>query len=227
MRGTIKANEWSSGYLSLRRNSRSGQRAPVQLPNGLPQIVRNIDLRKMLADEDARKTATGIIAQIQFKVNHGLIAIDSMKGVDTRNSAQMSSALADMADDCPKHRIFSMAIDPDTRIAVAAPKQMASLPARISPSGAYVLVGAFGGLGEMIADLLVRNGAKTLVFFSRRGADSPNAQALCNKLEKRGVKVIAHAVDVADYAALQPVWKSLIRRVNIAGVIQCAAVFKV
>lgn len=181
----------------------------------------------MLTDEDTRMAATGIIAQIQFKAKHGLVAIGSMKGVEVRNSAQLGSALPNMVDGCPKHHIFSMAIEPDTRIPVAIPKQMASLSARISPSGAYVLVGAFGGLGEMIADLLARNGAKTLVFLSRRGAESPNAQALCDRLKKRGVQVIAYAVDVADHAALKSVWKSLVRRVNVLGVIQCAAVFKV
>ena len=181
----------------------------------------------MLADGDTRMTATGIIAQLQFKANHGLVAIDSMKGVETRNLADMSSALSEMADDCPSHRIFSFRIAPNTKIAVATPKRLASLAAHIFSPGAYVLVGAFGGLGEMIADLLVRNGAKTLAFFSRRGAESPNAQALCDRLKERGVQVIAYAVDVADHAALKLVWKSLIRRVNVLGVIQCAAVFKV
>lgn len=199
----------------------------IQLSNSRPQLVRNIDLRAMLADKNTRMAATGIIAQLQFKAKHGLIAIDSMSGIETGNLADISSALSEMADVCPSHRFFSIGIAPDTKIAVATPKRLASLAAHISSPGAYVLVGAFGGLGEMIAKLLVRNGAKTLVFFSRRGAESPNAQALCDRLKKRGVQVIVYAVDVADHAALKSVWKPLVQRVNILGVIQCAAVFKV
>ncbi|SPO03748.1 related to polyketide synthase [Cephalotrichum gorgonifer] len=215
-------------YSSLKSHSRPGGSGSSDRssPAGGTHLVRHIDLRSMLADEGARASIHEIVSQIQFTASRGLIAIGSMQSVETRDLAHMSSALSYMADGCPKDRILSIEVGHDTRVPVMLHKQLTSLSAHISPSGAYVLVGAFGGLGEMIADLLVRNGAKTLVFLSRRGADSPKARAFCQKLKKGGVKIVTYAVDVTNLPALKSVWESVVRQVKVLGVVQCAAVLK-
>lgn len=215
------------GYASLTQHSRTSEDRSFHLvPGGYPGVVRHIDLRSILADADARPSMMRIIAQIQYKANHGLLAIDSMKNLETKDLAEINDTLA-MADGVPQDRVLSMTATPSTRVPVAVSRKLAPLSDHISPSGAYVLVGAFGGVGEIIADLLVRGGAKSLVFLSRRGANSPGAQVLCTRLRERGVEVVAYAVDVADEAALKAVWKSIVQRVNVSGVVQCAAVFKV
>lgn len=167
-----------------------------------------------------------IIAQVQYKANHGLLAIDSMKNVETEELGQINDIITE-ATDYPQDPVLSMMASPDTQVPVVVSKTVSPLSAHISSSGAYVLVGAFGGVGEMIAELLVRGGAKSLIFISRRGADLPRAQVLCDKLQKQGVEVVTCAVDVADHAALESAWKSIVQRVNVLGVVQCAAVFKV
>lgn len=190
-------------------------------------MVRRIDLRSILEDENSRSSVMRIIAQIQSKANNGLLAIGNMKNPEAKELSQINSVISEATDSYPQDRILTVTATPDTHIPVVVPKTLSLLSAHISSSGAYVLVGAFGGVGETIADLLVRGGAKSLIFLSRRGADSSRAQVLRNKLQEQGVDVVAYAVDVADHAALRSVWKSIARRVNVLGVVQCAAVFKV
>lgn len=223
------ANRQSSGYSSLKHHLRPSGRVSSNHSQSdeHPDVVRHIDLRSTLANEDTLVAAMGIIAQIQFKANRGTMAIGSMQLIEARDLAHMNSTLSEMAGTAPGSRIFSMEVTHDTRVSVVTPQRMASLAARICPWGAYVLVGAFGGLGEMIAELLVLNGAKTLVFLSRRGGEPQRAQELCEKMRKRGVEVITYAVDVADRPGLDSAWTSITRRVKVLGVVQCAAVLKV
>ena len=150
-----------------------------------------------------------------------------MKATETRDLTSVSNILNDAARGYPRDRIISILATPNAQVPVAVLKQLTPLTAHISSSGAYVLVGALGGVGEMIADLLVRGGAKTLVFLSRRGTESPKAEDLCKDFQQRGVRVIIHAVDVTDLSALKSVWESVTQQVSVLGVVQCAAVFKV
>ena len=62
-------------------------------------------------------------------------------------------------------------------------------PFSIKPDGTYVITGGFGGFGKVIAESLVKNGAKHLVLSSRSGASTPEAQAFVKGLEDRGVEV--------------------------------------
>ncbi|MES2596745.1 MAG: SDR family NAD(P)-dependent oxidoreductase [Verrucomicrobiota bacterium] len=59
----------------------------------------------------------------------------------------------------------------------------------VKPDGAYLITGAFGGFGKVIAEWLVECGAKHLVLTSRSGAATPEAQAFVAKLTARGVDV--------------------------------------
>lgn len=190
-------------------------------------MVRCIDLRSILANGNSRSSAMRIIAQIQYKANNGLLPIDSMKHVESKELTQINNIIAETGEGYALGRILSIKATHDTQVPTVVSKKVAPLSTHISSSGAYVLVGAFGGIGEMIADLLVRGGAKSLIFLSRRGAESPRAQVLCSKFQEQGVEVVTCAVDVADHAALKVVWKSIVQRVNVLGMVQCAAVFKV
>jgi NAD(P)-dependent dehydrogenase (short-subunit alcohol dehydrogenase family)/acyl carrier protein len=59
----------------------------------------------------------------------------------------------------------------------------------VKPDGCYLVTGAFGGFGKVIANWLVERGARHLVLSSRRGASTPEANAFVEGLRDRGVAV--------------------------------------
>ena len=71
------------------------------------------------------------------------------------------------------------------------PRRGEPLPApfAIQPDGTYLVTGAFGGFGKVIAQWLVKSGARHLVLSSRSGAATPEAQAFVKDLQDRGIGV--------------------------------------
>ena len=66
----------------------------------------------------------------------------------------------------------------------------------VKPEGCYLITGAFGGYGKVLARWLVDCGARHLVLTSRSGASSPEAGKFVADLEKRGVEVRVVRADV-------------------------------
>jgi acyl transferase domain-containing protein/NADPH:quinone reductase-like Zn-dependent oxidoreductase/acyl carrier protein/SAM-dependent methyltransferase len=60
-------------------------------------------------------------------------------------------------------------------------------PFAIKPDGCYLITGAFGGFGKVLAEWLVKCGARHLVLSSRSGAATPAAEAFVQSLRGRGV----------------------------------------
>ncbi|MEM7307331.1 MAG: SDR family NAD(P)-dependent oxidoreductase [Planctomycetota bacterium] len=73
---------------------------------------------------------------------------------------------------------------------------------RIDGDGCYVLSGGTGGLGLAVAGWLADRGARHVALLARR-APAAEAQAKIDALVRRGVRVDALAVDVADRAAVR------------------------
>ncbi|WP_343998901.1 SDR family NAD(P)-dependent oxidoreductase [Streptomyces thermocarboxydovorans] len=71
----------------------------------------------------------------------------------------------------------------------------------VSPDGVHLITGGLGGLGRVVAERLVRLGARRLALLSR-GTPGPDAAAWIASLEQRGVTVHLARADVADRAAL-------------------------
>ena len=59
----------------------------------------------------------------------------------------------------------------------------------VKPDGTYLITGAFGGFGKVMAEWLADCGAKHLVLTSRNGAATPAAEAFVTKLRARDVDV--------------------------------------
>jgi NAD(P)-dependent dehydrogenase (short-subunit alcohol dehydrogenase family)/acyl carrier protein len=59
----------------------------------------------------------------------------------------------------------------------------------IKSDGCYLITGAFGGFGKVLANWLVRGGARHLVLSSRSGASTPDAETFVSSLRDRGVVV--------------------------------------
>jgi NADPH:quinone reductase-like Zn-dependent oxidoreductase/acyl carrier protein len=78
-------------------------------------------------------------------------------------------------------------------------------PFVIKPDGCYLITGAFGGFGKVVAEWLVKCGARHLVLSSRSGAATPAAEAFVQGLRERGVNakvVCADAGSAEDVSRL-------------------------
>jgi acyl transferase domain-containing protein/NADPH:quinone reductase-like Zn-dependent oxidoreductase/acyl carrier protein len=68
----------------------------------------------------------------------------------------------------------------------------------IKPDGCYLITGAFGGFGKVIANWLVQSGARHLILSSRSGASTPEANEFVNSLREREVAVHIVKGDVSS-----------------------------
>ena len=76
----------------------------------------------------------------------------------------------------------------------------------VKPDGCYLITGAFGGFGKVVAEWLADCGAKHLVLTSRNGPTTPAAEAFLVKLRARGVDV---QVTLADAGAPEDIKRLL------------------
>ena len=67
---------------------------------------------------------------------------------------------------------------------------------RVDPNGSYLITGAFGGYGKVLANWLVETGARRLALVSRSGAATPESVAFVSSLRRRGVDVSVIHADV-------------------------------
>jgi acyl transferase domain-containing protein/acyl carrier protein len=67
---------------------------------------------------------------------------------------------------------------------------------RVKPDACYLITGAFGGYGKVLARWLVECGARHLVLTSRTGASSAEAQKFVAEMQERGAEVRAVSADV-------------------------------
>ncbi|HEY5706234.1 MAG TPA: SDR family NAD(P)-dependent oxidoreductase [Terrimicrobiaceae bacterium] len=68
----------------------------------------------------------------------------------------------------------------------------------VRQDGCYLITGAFGGFGKVLAQWLVACGAKHLVLASRSGALAPESEAFAERLREQGVGVRVVRADVGS-----------------------------
>jgi len=101
--------------------------------------------------------------------------------------------------------------------------QKAVAPA-IGCDGAYLITGAFGGIGLQLARWLADQGAQSLLLLARSAANpSSAAQALIAELQAKGVSCTPLALDLADPAAVAPLAAAM-RQADLRGVFHAAGV---
>ena len=92
----------------------------------------------------------------------------------------------------------------------------------------YLLSGGLGGLGRSIAQWMVKNGAKNLVFLARSGSKKQEAKDTLDVLTKAGANVKAYACDVSKAEDVARAIKEISKEFPpIKGAIQGAAVLRV
>jgi len=72
----------------------------------------------------------------------------------------------------------------------------------VRPDGQYVVTGGLSGLGLEVAEWLVEHGAKHISLIGRRGAATPGASAVLQRLAASGVEASVASIDVGDADAL-------------------------
>ncbi|MFD7997664.1 SDR family NAD(P)-dependent oxidoreductase [Streptomyces mirabilis] len=94
----------------------------------------------------------------------------------------------------------------------------------VTPDGVYLITGGLGGLGRVVAERLVRRGARRLALMSR-GEPDAHTVSWIRGLEEHGTSVhLAHA-DVADREELSAALDAVRREAGpIAGVVHAAGV---
>jgi NADPH:quinone reductase-like Zn-dependent oxidoreductase/acyl carrier protein/SAM-dependent methyltransferase len=68
----------------------------------------------------------------------------------------------------------------------------------VKPDGNYLITGAFGGYGKVLAQWLVNCGARHLILTSRSGASTPESEKFVVDLQERGVNVRVIAADIGS-----------------------------
>ena len=97
----------------------------------------------------------------------------------------------------------------------------------LSPDATYVLCGGFGGLGQSLANLLVRLGARNLCFISRSGKTSKGAGKVIEELALQDVTVQVYSCDIGSHDDLSRTLHDCSQTMPpIKGVIQCAMVLR-
>ncbi|ADI12313.1 modular polyketide synthase [Streptomyces bingchenggensis BCW-1] len=94
----------------------------------------------------------------------------------------------------------------------------------IGPDGTYLITGGLGGLGRVVAECLVRRGARRLALLSR-GAPAPEAARWLEALRGRGVTVCHARADVADRQGLTAALDGLRRELGpVTSIVHTAGV---
>ncbi len=89
----------------------------------------------------------------------------------------------------------------------------------------YLITGGFGGFGLAVAKWMVEEGARNLVLVGRRGAATPEAQAVVQGLCAQGCRVMAAAVDIAQEKAVAALMERIdVEMPRLAGVLHAAMV---
>ncbi|SDP27289.1 HAD-superfamily phosphatase, subfamily IIIC/FkbH-like domain-containing protein [Streptomyces sp. cf386] len=96
--------------------------------------------------------------------------------------------------------------------------------AAVTADGVHLITGGLGGLGRVVAERLVRRGARRLALLSR-SAPSSEALGWIRELEERGVSVHLARADVADRAGLTAALDAVRHALGpITGVVHAAGV---
>lgn len=183
-------------------------------------VTANFDLERM------RITSPAVVASL-FK-----------KSWDRSCKNGLPQAISTRSFPLPRHeaaleyltgkRCFGSAI-----LKLAPDHQVLVLPLRpvqlkLDPSATYILAGGLGGIGRSIADMMFDEaGARNIIFLSRSGATSEDAQHFLDSLSMRGCNAQAFECDITNPEQVQLfVAKCEGQGTKIKGILQCAMVLR-
>ena len=187
-------------------NALAGEAIPMGL-SCLAEFGRFIEIGKRDIYQNSRIPLWNLRRNASFHV----VAMDAVFSGDESLTRQMLGEIADLVEKhaltpLPFRSFAACRIDAAFRLMASGkhigkvvvsfpeafvPRRGEPLPApfAIKPDGCYLITGAFGGFGKVLAQWLVKSGAKHLVLSSRSGAATPEAEAFVQSLRDRGTEV--------------------------------------
>jgi acyl transferase domain-containing protein/acyl carrier protein len=201
-----------------------------------------VELKSLIADRPQRDVLVQVAIcdsgdWMLFEGLSGLLATAGME--QPRLCGQVSSfaasaSAADVAaglrqDAASPHQGLMRRLDGARRVAewreIPAPADAGTPPWR--DGGVYLVTGGFGGLGLLFAEEIARRAKAVTLVLAGRSAPGAEAKRRIAALEAGGAKVIGHALDVSDAAAV----KTLIEEVTavvgpLSGVLHAAGVLR-
>lgn len=112
---------------------------------------------------------------------------------------------------------------------LAPPQPALASTSVLKADASYIIVGGTGGLGRSMAKWMVQNGARYIVLLSRSASVTPAVQALMDKAEATGARIVVRQCDVSDESSVSSLlsWVSDISKLPpIRGVIHSAMVLR-
>ncbi|MFE7478587.1 SDR family NAD(P)-dependent oxidoreductase, partial [Streptomyces sp. NPDC057575] len=104
-------------------------------------------------------------------------------------------------------------------------KVVVTMPRIPDPAGTYLVTGATGTLGGLVArHLVAARGVRSLLLLSRRGTDAPGAAELVAELEAAGARVSLVACDASDRDALAAALATVPAEHPLIGIVHTAGV---
>ncbi|KAJ6030992.1 polyketide synthase [Penicillium herquei] len=179
----------------------------------------SVDIAAIMKDD--RETAARILGEIAILLRVGVIK--AIQPVTVYDYSDIEKAFRIMQSGS---HVGKIVLRP-TGSSVVKCDPKSQFPIHFNPDGTYLLIGGLGGLGRSIAQWMVSNGAKNLVFICRSGSKSPKAQNLESQLQNAGANIAIYACDVADKNELQTVLHTCSQTMPpIRGVVQGAMVLE-
>jgi acyl transferase domain-containing protein/NADPH:quinone reductase-like Zn-dependent oxidoreductase/SAM-dependent methyltransferase/acyl carrier protein len=187
-------------------NALAGEAIPMGLAC-LAEFGRFVEIGKRDIYQNSRIPLRPLRANASFHV----VAMDAVFAGDKALTQEMLAEIADLVDRRAVHPLPFRAfpannVDAAFRLMASGKhigKVIVSFPEEfvvrrgeplepkfeIKPDGCYLVTGAFGGFGRVIANWLVQCGARNLVLYSRSGASTAEAEAFVEGLRDREIKV--------------------------------------
>src|SRR5437763_6444007 len=203
-------------------NALAGEAIPMGL-SCLAEFGRFIEIGKRDIYQNSRIPLRPLRCNASFHV----VAMDAVFAGDKSLTRDMFVEVADLVEHgalrpLPFRAFSAFNVDSAFRLMAGGKhigKVIVSLPHSLLPrrgepiapqfeiksDGCYLITGAFGGFGKVLANWLVQSGARHLVLSSRNGASTPEAEAFVQNLRESGTQVHivkADAGSSADIARL-------------------------
>jgi len=207
-------------------NSLAAEAIPMGL-SCLAQFGRFIEIGKRDIYQNSRIPLWSLRKNASFHV----VAMDAIFSGDEEHTRQILKSVTDLVEEGALHALPFRSF-PACRIDAAfrlmaqgrhTGKVIVSFPEpfvprhseplasgfTVQPDGAYLITGAFGGFGKVLATWLADCGARHLVLTSRKGAATPDAERFVEELRERGVEVQVVCADVGTASDVKHLFKEI------------------
>jgi len=192
---------------------------------------RFTDSRLVIVTQGAVAAGEGEVAELATAPVWGLVRAAQAEHpgrfvlVDVDGTPESRTALAGVAASGETEaavRAGDVAVPRLARITAATAPQQSRQP---EPDGTVLITGGTGGLGALLArHLVTEHGVRHLLLTSRRGPDTPGADALLADLAGLGAQATVVACDVSDRTALEELLAHVPAEHPLTGVVHVAGV---